>query len=167
VLELEHESVPSRSAEIVSRACLISKCGFVDVVANLFDTSKNAFSTFYHTFNNWIIARLLFNLFGKGHENNSDESNDCNNERSNSKRSSVGETSTESNTNVSIPIFMGVRMPVISACRYHNGKCAAVFEESSHPEDSEEHVEGHISNFWFPDKIFTLWNILVNFNMVH
>jgi hypothetical protein len=62
---------------------------------------------------------------------------------------------------------MGVRIPVVSACRYHNGKCAAVFEESSNPEDSEEHVEGHILNFWFPDKIFTLWNILVNLNMVH
>jgi hypothetical protein len=106
-------------------------------------------------------------LFGKEHENDSDESNDCNNERSNSKRSSVGETSTESFTDSSISFMIWRRIPVVSACRYHNGKCAAVLEESSHPEDSEEHVEGHILNFWFPDKIFTLWNILVNLNMVH
>lgn len=73
----------------------------------------------------------------------------------------------EPKTNLDFSFSVHIWIEVVSWSTDHDNKCAAVFKESGNPQNTEQHVEAHVFQLFIHDKIFTLDDIFINFDMTH
>jgi len=86
-------------------------------------------------------------LFSQVHEHSSDELNQGNDERSEGKGSSVVHVGIfESETHLGVTFRVGIGVEVVGGSRYHHDETGLGLEESSDPQNSEEHEQEHNSD---------------------
>ena len=80
MLDVKKESVPCSHAEVITSDSNIGKSSLIDIVNNLFNALKNAFSHADNKLDNLVVSTGLFSFLGKVHKDKLDELNNSNNE---------------------------------------------------------------------------------------
>jgi hypothetical protein len=83
VLEVQEETGPGGTAEVISGNSHVSKSSFIEVIADLLEASKEALSDLNDNLNSWVFTTCILKLLGDVDEDDSDKSYDSNDERSN------------------------------------------------------------------------------------
>lgn len=135
MLQVQEETVYGGCEEAISGDAHVSVCRLVDILGNSLEALKKAVSTGDDIFKCNIARVCVLKLLSKVDENNSNESNQCDDEGSHSNGSLMLPANLDGSHNISMSKLgtISSMSKIISGSRAHDNKIRAVFEEGSEP----------------------------------
>ena len=139
MLQVQEETVYGGCEEAISGDAHVSVCRLVDILGNSLEALKKAVSTGDDIFKCNIARVCVLKLLSKVDENNSNESNQCDDEGSHSNGSLMLPANLDGCHNITLFHFVTTCFvsKIVCGSSAHDNEVRAVFEECCEPKHNE------------------------------
>lgn len=166
MLEVQNKSIIARLAERLSSNGHVSETSPSDILDDFFNAFKEANDNAANAFDTSIVSAQLLGLLEEVVHNGSNQEDDCDNDRSESKRSEVVYPS-PSNTsgNLTSTQFFSGGSEVVGGSGDHHNVVVRSLKEEDEPDEGEDKEGKHPVNNLSHFRSVTPLNILVKWNV--